>query len=46
MIDEFDRKGRSTGGGFYDYVDGQRTSLWPGLREHFTAANTQIPSRT
>ncbi|MGW1677714.1 3-hydroxyacyl-CoA dehydrogenase NAD-binding domain-containing protein [Saccharopolyspora sp. NPDC002376] len=35
MIDEFDRKGRSGGAGFYDYADGKRTGLWPGLVEHF-----------
>lgn len=35
MVDEFDRKGRSTGAGFYDYVDGQRTNLWPELAKHF-----------
>ena len=31
MIDEFGRSGRSTGAGFYDYVDGRRSGLWPGL---------------
>ncbi|WP_405965325.1 3-hydroxyacyl-CoA dehydrogenase NAD-binding domain-containing protein [Streptomyces sp. NBC_00723] len=36
MIDEFGRPGRSGGAGFYDYEDGRRTGLWPGLREHFT----------
>ena len=36
MIDEFGRPGRSGGAGFYDYTDGRRTGLWPGLREHFT----------
>ncbi|MFD7699237.1 3-hydroxyacyl-CoA dehydrogenase NAD-binding domain-containing protein [Streptomyces caelestis] len=36
MIDEFGRPGRSGGAGFYDYVDGRRAGLWPGLREHFT----------
>ncbi|MFI1166908.1 3-hydroxyacyl-CoA dehydrogenase NAD-binding domain-containing protein [Streptomyces sp. NPDC020801] len=35
MIDEFGRPGRSGGAGFYDYADGRRTGLWPGLREHF-----------
>ena len=44
MIDEFDRKGRSTGAGFYDYADGRRTGLWPGL-EAFRPADgwRQIP---
>ncbi|CAL9588656.1 Fatty acid oxidation complex subunit alpha [Streptomyces sp. enrichment culture] len=36
MIDEFGRPGRSGGAGFYDYADGRRAGLWPGLREHFT----------
>ena len=31
MLDEFGRAGRSTGAGFYDYVDGRRAGLWPGL---------------
>lgn len=35
MIDEFDRKGRSSGAGFYQYLDGKRAGLWPGLAEHF-----------
>ncbi|GAA0412274.1 3-hydroxyacyl-CoA dehydrogenase NAD-binding domain-containing protein [Streptomyces luteireticuli] len=35
MIDEFGRPGRSGGAGFYDYVDGRRAGLWPGLAEHF-----------
>ncbi|OJF11125.1 3-hydroxyacyl-CoA dehydrogenase NAD-binding domain-containing protein [Couchioplanes caeruleus] len=38
MVGEFGRPGRSGGAGFYDYVDGKRTGLWPGLREHFKAA--------
>ncbi len=43
LIDQHDRKGRSTGGGFYDYVDGKRTQLWPGLVKHFTKAGHTIP---
>jgi 3-hydroxyacyl-CoA dehydrogenase/enoyl-CoA hydratase/3-hydroxybutyryl-CoA epimerase len=35
MLDEFDRPGRLEGRGFYDYADGKRTGLWPGLREAF-----------
>ncbi|MEU2429290.1 3-hydroxyacyl-CoA dehydrogenase NAD-binding domain-containing protein [Streptomyces sp. NPDC007861] len=35
LVDDFARTGRSGGAGFYDYVDGKRTGLWPGLREHF-----------
>jgi 3-hydroxyacyl-CoA dehydrogenase/enoyl-CoA hydratase/3-hydroxybutyryl-CoA epimerase len=35
MVDELDRPGRLEGRGFYDYEDGKRTRLWPGLREQF-----------
>jgi 3-hydroxyacyl-CoA dehydrogenase/enoyl-CoA hydratase/3-hydroxybutyryl-CoA epimerase len=35
MLDEFDRPGRLEGKGFYEYADGKRTNLWPGLREAF-----------
>jgi 3-hydroxyacyl-CoA dehydrogenase/enoyl-CoA hydratase/3-hydroxybutyryl-CoA epimerase len=43
MVEEFDRKGRSTGSGFYDYAEGKRTALWPGVAEHFTKPGTEIP---
>ncbi|NKQ58101.1 3-hydroxyacyl-CoA dehydrogenase [Amycolatopsis sp. K13G38] len=43
MIDEFDRKGRSTGAGFYEYVDGKRTRIWPGLREAFNSGSKPVP---
>ncbi|MFE5211448.1 3-hydroxyacyl-CoA dehydrogenase NAD-binding domain-containing protein [Streptomyces sp. NPDC056600] len=43
MVDEFGRTGRSGGAGFYDYVDGKRAGLWPGLREHFTEPGHRIP---
>ncbi|MBT2384700.1 3-hydroxyacyl-CoA dehydrogenase NAD-binding domain-containing protein [Streptomyces sp. ISL-11] len=43
MVDEFGRTGRSGGAGFYDYADGRRTGLWPGLREHFGRAGARIP---
>lgn len=35
MLDEFDRKGRVAGGGFYDYFPDGSKSLWPGLALHF-----------
>ncbi|MEU3947888.1 3-hydroxyacyl-CoA dehydrogenase NAD-binding domain-containing protein [Streptomyces sp. NPDC029526] len=49
MIDEFGRPGRSGGAGFYEYADGRRTRLWPGLRDHFThpdapPADPAVPS--
>jgi 3-hydroxyacyl-CoA dehydrogenase/enoyl-CoA hydratase/3-hydroxybutyryl-CoA epimerase len=35
MLDEYDRPGRLEGRGFYEYADGKRAGLWPGLREAF-----------
>ncbi|MFE5703268.1 3-hydroxyacyl-CoA dehydrogenase NAD-binding domain-containing protein [Rhodococcus koreensis] len=35
MIDA-GRPSRAAGGSFYEYVDGRRTRLWPGLTERFT----------
>ncbi|WP_375757611.1 3-hydroxyacyl-CoA dehydrogenase NAD-binding domain-containing protein [Corallococcus exercitus] len=43
MIDQHGRKGRSTGGGFYDYADGKRTGLWEGLTKHYTKPGHTIP---
>ncbi|WP_030994851.1 3-hydroxyacyl-CoA dehydrogenase NAD-binding domain-containing protein [Streptomyces sp. NRRL F-5630] len=45
MVDEFRRPGRAGGAGFYDYEDGRRGRLWPGLREHFTKPGAEIPFR-
>lgn len=43
MANEFGRKGRAAGAGFYDYpTDGSPKTLWPGIREHFTTG-TQYP---
>jgi 3-hydroxyacyl-CoA dehydrogenase/enoyl-CoA hydratase/3-hydroxybutyryl-CoA epimerase len=36
MLDEYERRGRIAGAGFYDYQDGKRAGLWQGLREAFT----------
>jgi 3-hydroxyacyl-CoA dehydrogenase/enoyl-CoA hydratase/3-hydroxybutyryl-CoA epimerase len=35
MIDEHGRPGKLGGAGFYDYVDGRRGGLWPGLADAF-----------
>ncbi|SDJ15962.1 3-hydroxyacyl-CoA dehydrogenase / enoyl-CoA hydratase / 3-hydroxybutyryl-CoA epimerase [Actinokineospora alba] len=44
LIDEFDRKGRSSGAGFYEYDDeGKRTGLWPGLADAFAAGTVEVP---
>jgi 3-hydroxyacyl-CoA dehydrogenase/enoyl-CoA hydratase/3-hydroxybutyryl-CoA epimerase len=35
MLDTYGRPGRLEGKGFYEYADGKRVGLWPGLREAF-----------
>jgi 3-hydroxyacyl-CoA dehydrogenase/enoyl-CoA hydratase/3-hydroxybutyryl-CoA epimerase len=35
MVDEFNRPAKVEGAGFYEYADGKRVRLWPGLREAF-----------
>lgn len=46
MSDEFDRKGKAAGAGFYEYNTNKagktEKSIWPGLMEHFYQANQQI----
>ena len=42
MVDEFGREGRAGGAGFYEYADGQRTGLWPGLLEHFSSGAAEV----
>lgn len=44
LVEELDRRGRSTGGGFYEYDEsGSRVGLWPGLRDAFQSGSTEIP---
>jgi 3-hydroxyacyl-CoA dehydrogenase/enoyl-CoA hydratase/3-hydroxybutyryl-CoA epimerase len=44
MVGEFDRKGRSTGSGFYDYDEsGKRIGLWSGLRDAFESGSVDVP---
>jgi 3-hydroxyacyl-CoA dehydrogenase/enoyl-CoA hydratase/3-hydroxybutyryl-CoA epimerase len=45
LVEEFDRKGKSSGAGFYEYDAGRRARLWPGLREHFGATNHDVDLR-
>jgi 3-hydroxyacyl-CoA dehydrogenase/enoyl-CoA hydratase/3-hydroxybutyryl-CoA epimerase len=40
---ELKRPSRLSGAGFYEYVDGKRTQLWPGLRETFNSGSSKIP---
>jgi len=35
MVNEFDRRGRRYGGGYYEYPDEGPKYIWPGLKEHF-----------
>lgn len=35
MVEELGRPSRVAGGGFYEYPDGRRGALWPGLGERF-----------
>ena len=43
MLDEHDRPGRTAGRGFYDYAEGRRGRLWPGLAALATAEGRAIP---
>ncbi|MGV0774030.1 3-hydroxyacyl-CoA dehydrogenase NAD-binding domain-containing protein [Mycobacterium syngnathidarum] len=40
---EIGRPSRLKGAGFYEYVDGKRTGLWPGLKETFNSGTSSIP---
>ncbi|MBT8471480.1 MAG: 3-hydroxyacyl-CoA dehydrogenase, partial [Marinicaulis sp.] len=41
MVVGLGRHGRKSGGGFYDYPEGGKKHLWPGLAEHFPLADEQ-----
>lgn len=43
MVDEFKRPSKAAGAGFYEYQDGKRVGLWPGLREAFGSGPTTVP---
>ena len=42
MLEEFGRKGRLAGGGFYDYAADGTKKLWPGLTQFFNHSVAQI----
>lgn len=44
MVEELDRPGKLQGKGFYDYPQGGKAKLWPGLRDAF-GDSTQIPMK-
>lgn len=35
MVEEFGRKGKIHGGGYYDYPKNGKKHIWPGMKEHF-----------
>jgi 3-hydroxyacyl-CoA dehydrogenase/enoyl-CoA hydratase/3-hydroxybutyryl-CoA epimerase len=35
MVEDFDRKGKAYGAGYYEYPEGGKKHIWPGLKEHF-----------
>ncbi|MGI9262290.1 MAG: 3-hydroxyacyl-CoA dehydrogenase NAD-binding domain-containing protein [Woeseiaceae bacterium] len=41
FIEELDRKGKKNSKGFYDYPEGGKKRLWPGLAEHFPVSDEQ-----
>ena len=43
MVEELQRSGRAAGAGFYEYADGKRGGLWPGLREAFNTSPDNAP---
>ncbi|ADB32733.1 3-hydroxyacyl-CoA dehydrogenase NAD-binding protein [Kribbella flavida DSM 17836] len=42
LVNEFDRRGKAAGAGFYDYPADGPKQLWPGLRQHF-GGGTDVP---
>jgi 3-hydroxyacyl-CoA dehydrogenase/enoyl-CoA hydratase/3-hydroxybutyryl-CoA epimerase len=43
LVDAHSRGGRAAGAGFYDYADGTRGRLWPGLAGRVTDTGRAIP---
>ena len=43
FVEDLDRKGRRFGKGFYEYPEGEKKYLWPGLSEHYPLAEEQPP---
>ncbi len=42
MVEELGREGKKSGKGFYDYPEGGKKKLWPGLAEHFPPAAEKL----
>ena len=43
FVEELDRKGKRFGKGFYDYPEGEKKHLWPGLAELYPLLDEQPP---
>jgi 3-hydroxyacyl-CoA dehydrogenase/enoyl-CoA hydratase/3-hydroxybutyryl-CoA epimerase len=43
FVEELDRKGKRYGKGFYDYPEGEKKHLWPGLAELYPVMAEQPP---
>jgi 3-hydroxyacyl-CoA dehydrogenase/enoyl-CoA hydratase/3-hydroxybutyryl-CoA epimerase len=43
LVDEFDRRGKASGTGFYDYPKGEPKRLWPGLATAFSVEGGPSP---
>lgn len=41
FVEDLGRKGKKVGKGFYDYPEGGRKHLWPGLHEHYPLLEEQ-----
>ncbi len=41
MVEKLGRHGRKSGGGYYEYPEGGKKYLWPGLSEYFPLAEEQ-----
>ena len=44
MLDGFQRPGKKEGKGFYDYPEGGKKQMWPGVFEHFMKAEKSRPT--
>lgn len=43
MVEELDRKGKRFGKGFYEYPEGEKKYLWPGLEDLYPLKDDQPP---
>ena len=45
FVEDLDRKGKRFGKGFYDYPEGEKKHLWPGLAELYPLKDEQPPTQ-